>query len=80
MNLKNKTNDYVTALGPAFDLMPKAVIAAVAVSLAARIDEADAAYIVLNEWRQLHANGLVPQPVPGSVLALLEPWLNSESR
>lgn len=79
MNLKNKSNAYVEALGPVFDAMPKSVLAAVAVSLAQRIDEEEAAFYVLNEWRVLHAHGAIPQSVPPSLLALLRPWLDKEA-
>jgi len=64
----NKTlNDYATAGG--FDLLqdtPKAVWAAIAVSLATqggdRLTEARA--LILAEWEVLHANGIVPQKPP----------------
>ncbi len=62
-------NAYATLLGADFERMPKTVLAAVAVSLAARLGEsADdlqaARALIFKEWRVLHENGIVPQAPP----------------
>ena len=58
------TNNYARACD-GFDKTPKAVYAALAFSLAVRLagndDTEDANRILLNEWRALHENGIVPQ-------------------
>lgn len=60
-----RSNAYARAL-PEYGSMPKAVLAAVAWSLACRLDgdgrERDA---ILHEWRVLHQNGIVSQRPPG---------------
>lgn len=63
MHLKNLHNEYASALGPLFEEMPKAVLAAVAVSaLTIGGDEIDqAAERVAREWCVLHQTGIVPQ-------------------
>jgi len=63
-------NDYVEELGPLYHEIPKAVLAAVAVSLAAQMEHAEARRGVgrlLCEWDSLHENGIVPQ-YPKSML------------
>lgn len=63
MNLNAKQNLYQQAF-PAFDDTPKAVIAAIAYSLAMRLcgdDESAALAMLGDEWRALHAAGIVPQ-------------------
>lgn len=63
------SNEYASILNRGiYEKMPKQVIAAIAVSFAARMLEADpsshAATIqsfVLAEWGALHNNGIVPQ-------------------
>jgi hypothetical protein len=63
VNLKNHINDYQSKY-PAFDRTPKAVIAAIAVSLAMRLSGDDfikASQLVAEEWEILHANGIIPQ-------------------
>ena len=66
------SNEYAAKLGIAFDDMPKAVLAAVAVSFAARIFGEDSVLgpgvEVLREWRVLHAAGIVPQAPPRRLL------------
>lgn len=57
-------NEYVCALGADYTDTPKAVYAALAFSLAMRLSEDrpdDARALLGDEWRTLHANGLIPQ-------------------
>lgn len=58
------TNEYAKAVADIYADTPKAVFAAIAVSLATcggdHIDEA--VNNILIEWRILHDNGIVPQP------------------
>lgn len=56
-------NEYAAQLGALFDEMPKAALAAVAVSaLTSGGDRLElAALLVAVEWRCLNANGIVPQ-------------------
>ena len=63
MHAYAKHNEYADALGDLFDLTPKAVLAAVAVSALTHGGEhlSVARQRVLDEWRTLHANGIVPQ-------------------
>lgn len=66
MNIKAKTNEYQQEF-PNFSQTPKAVVAAIAMSLALRLchDEFDAAQSLLrNEWEDLHTAGIVPQRPP----------------
>ena len=58
-----KHNEYERMLA-FYDSIPKSVLAAIAVSFAAQIegDIGDAHKAILNEWRVLHENGIVPQP------------------
>jgi hypothetical protein len=60
------TNEYARELGEVYGDMPKAVLAAVAVSaLTVGGDHLDKAVIrVVTEWDVLHAAGIVSQPVP----------------
>ena len=63
MHLKNQTNTYIWRY-PNFDKTPKAVIAAIAFSLAMRLCEDDfikASQMVAEEWGILHQNNIVPQ-------------------
>jgi hypothetical protein len=48
-----------------YDATPKAVFAAIAVSLATHGDpfNADPLLPILKEWEILHQNGIVPQPI-----------------
>ncbi len=67
MNTKNQHNEYASQY-PNFDKTPKAVIAAVAWSLALRVvgDDTDAAKALLrDEWGILHDCGIVPQKPEG---------------
>ena len=60
-------NEYMTAIsGRLYEKIPKAVLAAIAVSHIVNhevpFDEVDEA--ILEEWRILHAQGIVPQKPP----------------
>lgn len=73
-HLKNHTNEYADALDRGvFDAIPKSVFAAIAVSLATtggeRLDEATA--LIVQEWKILHENKIVPQAPPRALLAKL---------
>ena len=62
-------NEYASELGDLYARTPKAVLAAVAVSVLTRggddLDDPDAARArLLDEWRILHLNGIVPQAPP----------------
>lgn len=65
MHASSIRNEYADAIGPLLDAAPKAVLAAIAVSLATcggdRLGEAIVALV--KEWDALHRNGIVPQPV-----------------
>ena len=62
-----RRNAYSRTLGGLYDRIPKAVLAAIAVSFATQggdfLDEAEKR--VLEEWTILHQNGIVPQKPPG---------------
>lgn len=63
MHPNAKTNEYQTSY-PAFDKTPKAVVGAVAYSLALRLCEDNherAAELLRDEWAALHTTGIVPQ-------------------
>ena len=57
-------NPYAKELDAIYQQIPKAVLAAIAVSFATcggdRLEEAE--NNILKEWRILHDNGIVPQP------------------
>lgn len=59
-------NEYVEEIRDVYDDMPKAVLAAVAVSaLTVGGDHLDEATVrVVTEWDALHTAGIVAQPVP----------------
>jgi hypothetical protein len=61
-------NEYVAQFGKLYEQTPKAVFAAVALSLAfIKVEERGfdlAVQEFLNEWRALYENGLVPQKPP----------------
>jgi hypothetical protein len=65
------TNEYDRLLEDVFDDIPKAVLAAIAVSgLTCGGDRATVEYvkyIVTTEWQILHNSGIVPQAPVGSV-------------
>lgn len=73
------SNQYAGALGRLYDLTPKAVFAAVAYSYAtwACGEEAKTSEKVvmrlLEEWRVLHENGIVPQKPPTAAPQLMNP-------
>jgi len=57
-------NQYAELLGAAYNDMPKALLAAIAVSFAARLEDDSldkAGALVLEEWRALYQNGVVSQ-------------------
>lgn len=62
----NLSNDYSLVLGPLFDKTPKAVLAAIVVSLLSQggdhMDEVAAG--LLAEWHTLYQNRIVPQRPP----------------
>ena len=63
-------NSYAYALGPIYDDTPKAVLAAVAVSLAIRLVGEDAHLNraiceIVKEWERLHVSEIVPQAPRG---------------
>lgn len=62
-------NEYADALIPGGQDAPKAVIAAVCASFAMRLGE-DPARAFVAEWAVLHANGILPQPVPKAFRAV----------
>jgi hypothetical protein len=66
VHLNYKHNEYADALGePLYDAVPKAVFAAIAVSLVtcggSYLEHADR---ILLEWAALYENGIVPQRPP----------------
>lgn len=64
------SNEYAAAFERLYAETPKAVFAALAYSLARRLneDQHEAAIgELLNEWRILHDNGILPQAVPKKV-------------
>ena len=75
MALNKLHNDYAAVLGDLFDEMPKAVLAAIAVSLASEggnsLDDAPAR--IAGEWEALYLNGIVPQRPPAAARALIRP-------
>lgn len=59
-------NDYARLLGRSYADMPKAVLAAVAVSYATRcleltLEPEPVTQAIRDEWAALHENGIVPQ-------------------
>lgn len=60
----NLKNEYAEALGPLYDRIPKAVLAAVVVSLLSNGgDELEQVSTrLLSEWGTLYHNRIVPQP------------------
>ena len=61
-------NDYAALLGKQYQAMPKALLAAIAVSFAIRLDGEEnterAIQLVLYEWQALYDAGIVTQPPP----------------
>jgi len=62
----NTSNEYAQQLGSRYERIPKAVLAAIAVSVLTGggdyLEEAEPR--LLNEWRVLFENGIVPQAPP----------------
>jgi len=79
----NKTlNQYVEAIPrDVFESTPKAVWAAIAISLAtcggSNLD--DAARAVVREWSILNQNKIVPQPIPAALRKYDQPDPNDET-
>jgi hypothetical protein len=71
-HLNARRNSYAGTLGPAIDDIPKAVLAAIAVSALTCGGDyiEDALPRVMREWELLHSNGIVPQRVPAKYRAL----------
>lgn len=67
-----QSNEYAKTLGKWYDKIPKAVLAAVAVSFATQGgDNLEQALVaVMTEWNTLHLNGIVPQKPPSGVTVL----------
>ncbi len=66
-----KSNEYADAI-PAtlFEKMPKDVFAAVALSLALRLNNDDLQTAVgelVSEWQTLYQNGVIPQKPPNAI-------------
>lgn len=61
--MAKQSNEYVDVIGgELFELMPKTVIAAIAVSLAIRLDgRTNARELIKKEWWTLFHNGIIPQ-------------------
>jgi hypothetical protein len=59
-------NEYAAALGGLYATTPKAVFAAVAVSVltGCRDDLDEARELMVKEWRLLHGLGIIPQAPP----------------
>ena len=69
-------NEYVKTIpADVYADIPKAVWAAIAISLATCGGDTldDAARAVVHEWAILHTNGIVPQQVPASLRAYNRP-------
>lgn len=66
-------NSYAAQLGAIYDEIPKAVLAAIAVSaLTKGGDELEMAQArIADEWRILHENGIVPQKIGNAAKAAL---------
>lgn len=67
MPLNKKSNEYVDVFPDLFERTPKSVFAAVALSLALRLNDddlQDAIAELVSEWSVLHQNGIVPQAPP----------------
>ncbi len=67
MAINKTSNDYADVISQElYEKTPKAVFAAIAISLATsggeRLDEA--ADVLIEEWLILHQNGIVPQKPP----------------
>lgn len=69
MHLSAKPNEYSNTIAQIIDDIPKAVLAAIAISALTqggdRLNEA--MYRVSNEWLILWSNGIVPQKPPAKI-------------
>lgn len=70
MSKSDLTNEYADTLGDLFHRAPKAVHAAVAVSMLTAGGDylAEARERFIEEWQTLHEAGIVPQKPPRGVL------------
>lgn len=76
----NQTDSYSASLGTLYQRIPKAVLAALAVSLTLRtldpeplaLDDPRITTALLEEWRILHANGIVPHIPPPDLVRQLD--------
>jgi hypothetical protein len=80
--INKKLNEYVAAVPrEVFEDTPKAVWAAIAISLAtcggSNLD--DAARAVVREWGILNQNGIVPQTIPANLRQFNRPDPNDET-
>lgn len=66
MALNKKSNEYAKAVAAIYEEIPKAVFAAIAVSVLTSGGDhiEDANRLVLAEWDALNRAGIVPQKVP----------------
>ncbi|MCE9567412.1 MAG: hypothetical protein K8U57_35880 [Planctomycetes bacterium] len=62
-SISNTHNEYAAALDELFDKVPKAVLAAIAVSALTRGGDqlSEAKALLAKEWEILNLNGIVPQ-------------------
>ena len=64
------SNEYARLLGPLYADMPKAVLAAIAVSFANRLNDGvfqGVECLLMDEWQALYDNGIVPQRPPADL-------------
>lgn len=74
--MSKKMNEYAREV-PHYDDIPKSVLAALAFSLAMRLEVDDvggAKALLIVEWINLHKVGIVPQPVPSKFHDFLIPY------
>lgn len=71
MAINKRTNEYAHELRSYYDAIPKAVLAAIAVSYASSGGDylENAAQNVADEWRTLHEQGIVPQKPSKAILS-----------
>lgn len=62
--LNKQSNEYVDEMNEYYDMVPKAVFAAIALSFALNLAEDNftaAKQLIINEWKALYDNHIVPQ-------------------
>jgi hypothetical protein len=63
--INKKSNEYAEVISEIYDRIPKAVLAAIAVSFSLILNEGQdfdqVQDTILTEWRILNVNGIVPQ-------------------